>query len=60
MADVPDPGPTNEPPGLTLFDDEPAPPRREPASPPPVPDGEPTPPAAGLRETILRFLEHEL
>jgi hypothetical protein len=60
MADAPNPGPTHEPPGLTLFDDEPATPRRDPAPPPPAPDAEPTPPGNGLRETILRFLEQEL
>ena len=60
MADVPEPRPADDPPGLSLFEDEAAGQGREPA-PPPAPKGaEPEAPAAGIRETILRFLEQEL
>lgn len=59
MADVPRPGPTDEAPGLSLFDEDPAAPRR--GEPLPKPStGETPPPGGGLRETILRFLEEEL
>jgi hypothetical protein len=57
MADVPEPGPGEEAPTLSLFEDNPAP---EDGADPDEPPSPGSPPAGGIRETILRFLEKEL